>query len=477
MRFVKITLLASLALAVLPLSANAATPEQQAFLNVAGPAARSVKAEYNIPASVTAAQAALESRWGDSGLSTKDKNYFGFKCTAPNNPGPIAIGCAPYQTTECTPTCHPVTAYFRRYASMTDSFRDYGRLLTTSANYAHALPYRNDPDEFIRRVAQKYATDPNYAGKVITVMRTHNLYALDSMPAPDVDQAGPALHEVRNVDGSWTGFAPLGADARDVAVATLPDGSSQVVIIGADDVVYHRARLADGSWTPFYALNGAGTDTAAKGKKISIAGFADGSAHVVIIGWDGNAYHRVRAADGSWTPFAPLGSQARDVSITSLPDGSAQVVILGGDDVVYHRVRAADGTWTPFAALNGAGTGAAAKGKKVSVSGAAGGSAHVVIVGWDGNAYHRVRAAAGSWTEFAALGIAAKDVTVAALADGSAQVAVIGGDDVVHHRVRAADGSWTPFSPVWGFGANAKGRKVSMAGAADGGAHLVIASF
>jgi len=66
---------------------------------------------------------------------------------------------------------------------------------------------------------------------------------------------------------------------------------------------------------------------------------------------------------------------------------------------------------------------------------------------------------------------------VAALADGSAQVAVIGGDDVVHHRVRAADGSWTSFSPVWGFGANAKGRKVSMAGAADGSAHLVITSF
>jgi len=157
--------------------ADATAAQENAFLDVAGPAAIAVRGEYGIPASVTAGQAALESDWGTSGLSTRDKNYFGFKCVSPGDPGPIAIGCNPWPTQECTPSCHTVTGYFRVYRSMTDSFRDYGRLLTTSSRYAVALPFRNDPDEFIRRVAGAgYATDPNYAGKVITIMRTHNLY-------------------------------------------------------------------------------------------------------------------------------------------------------------------------------------------------------------------------------------------------------------------------------------------------------------
>src|SRR5262249_31369259 len=61
----------------------------------------------------------------------------------------------------------------------TDSFRDYGRLLTTSPIYAGALKYRHDADAFIKAIAPHYATDPNYAGKVIATMKAHNLYALD----------------------------------------------------------------------------------------------------------------------------------------------------------------------------------------------------------------------------------------------------------------------------------------------------------
>ncbi len=311
----------------------------------------------------------------------------------------------------------------------------------------------------------------SYAG-TYTPIRYDNI-----VDTPVGEPAGPVLHEMRNVDGSWTGFAPLGADAKDVAITALADGTAQAVIIGGGDVVYHRARLADGSWTPFYALNGAGTGAAAKGKKVAIAAGADGSAHVVIVGWDGNAYHRVRAADGSWTDFAPLGSQAHDVAITGAADGSAQVVITGGDDVVYHRVRAADGSWTGFAALNGAGTGSAAKAKKVSIAAGTDGSAQLAIVGWDDRAYHRVRAADGSWTEFAQFGPAVKDVAIAGLPDGSAQVVVSGADDVISHRVRAANGSWTDFAALWGFGANAKGRQVAIAGAADGTAHVVITSL
>jgi flagellum-specific peptidoglycan hydrolase FlgJ len=153
---------------------------QEAYVGAAGPIALRIHAAYDIPASVTVAQSILESNWGRSKLSTAERNYFGFKCVTPTSPGPLALRCARYPTTECIPApCHPVDAFFRSYASVDDSFRDYGRLLTTSSNYAAALPARSDPDAFIRAVARKYATDPEYANKVIRLMDLYDLRRFD----------------------------------------------------------------------------------------------------------------------------------------------------------------------------------------------------------------------------------------------------------------------------------------------------------
>ncbi|MGW5719751.1 glucosaminidase domain-containing protein [Amycolatopsis sp. NPDC003865] len=154
---------------------------QEAYVDSTSPIARAIHAAYDIPASVTVAQSILESNWGRSKLSVNELNYFGFKCVTPASPGPIAVRCARYPTTECVPSpCHPVDAFFRSYASVSDSFRDYGRLLTTSANYAAALPVRDDPDAFVRAVARKYATDPEYADKVIRLMDLYDLRRFDA---------------------------------------------------------------------------------------------------------------------------------------------------------------------------------------------------------------------------------------------------------------------------------------------------------
>jgi flagellum-specific peptidoglycan hydrolase FlgJ len=158
------------------LEPGAADPE---YLAAVKPVAQAVAGEYGIPASVTAAQSILESGWGESALAVAHRNFFGFKCVS-GRPGPIASRCHEYPTTECTPECQPATAAFRVYPSMKDSFRDYGRLISTSGYYAHALPFADDAKVFIREVAKSYATDPKYAGKVIRLMDQHDLYRLDS---------------------------------------------------------------------------------------------------------------------------------------------------------------------------------------------------------------------------------------------------------------------------------------------------------
>ncbi|WP_328990957.1 sporangiospore maturation cell wall hydrolase GsmA [Kribbella sp. NBC_01245] len=177
-RLVTTALLALTALVTLP-AAPAAADAHSDFINAAGPPAQASRAEFGVPASVTVAQAILESGWGQSALAVEDKNYFGIKCGS-SGPGPIAIGCVTRPTTECTPTCHTVYASFRRYASMLDSFRDHGAFLRNNPRYANAFNYTNNPNQFVEEIRKAgYATDPAYTSKVVNLMTTYNLYRFD----------------------------------------------------------------------------------------------------------------------------------------------------------------------------------------------------------------------------------------------------------------------------------------------------------
>ena len=98
---------------------------------------------YGVPASVTIAQAILESAWGRSELAARANNYFGIKCSATTSPH--QIGCVDRDTWEHIDGRDvTVTASFRRYASMTDSFLDHG-LFLTKPRYAHAMAATDKP--------------------------------------------------------------------------------------------------------------------------------------------------------------------------------------------------------------------------------------------------------------------------------------------------------------------------------------------
>ncbi len=149
------------------------------FIAAAATAAQQTQRDYHAPSSITIAQAILESGWGDSALSYYDKNYFGMKCSTP---GSFAVGCRAHATSECTPTgaCFGTTASFRVYASVTNSFKDHGSLLATSATYATARLYVSNPNLYaIALQNAHYATDPAYAAKLTAIMVKYNLYQYD----------------------------------------------------------------------------------------------------------------------------------------------------------------------------------------------------------------------------------------------------------------------------------------------------------
>lgn len=150
------------------------TPSE--FIEYAALPAQEGMAEYDVPASVSMAQAIVESNWAQSELTEKGLNYFGIKCAGES---PYATGCLERPTQECDEdgTCAETVAKFRTYESAEDSFRDHGHFLTTNPRYEDAFDHVDDPDQFAIEIAEAgYATDPAYADKLIGLMQQYDLY-------------------------------------------------------------------------------------------------------------------------------------------------------------------------------------------------------------------------------------------------------------------------------------------------------------
>lgn len=149
------------------------------FIEYAALPAQEGMQEFGVPASVSLAQAIVESNWAQSELTVEGLNYFGIKCAGES---PYAIGCLERPTQECDENgfCAQTTAKFRTYASAEDSFRDHGHFLTTNPRYEEAFDYADEPDQFAAAIAQAgYATDPGYAAKLIELMKQYDLYKYD----------------------------------------------------------------------------------------------------------------------------------------------------------------------------------------------------------------------------------------------------------------------------------------------------------
>jgi flagellar protein FlgJ len=156
------------------------TAEQIAFLNtVAGPAMQAYT-ETRVPASVTIAQAILESGWGRGDIPRTAHNYFGAKCNG-GVQGPIATGCRSFPTKECNASgCYDTTGSFRVYTSILDSLRDHTKALATTTRYAPAFAYSTDANKFAAEIHKAgYATDPNYTTLLTNIMIKYDLYRYD----------------------------------------------------------------------------------------------------------------------------------------------------------------------------------------------------------------------------------------------------------------------------------------------------------
>ena len=151
------------------------TPQE--FIAEIGPGAKQSNIDTGVPASITIAQGALESGWGRSGLAMQCKNLFGIKCS------PKWTGkCQNWPTKEWSAKrgWYEVEAPFRVYPNWVASLNDHAQFFFVNSRYAPALAVRGDSNKWARQIqACGYATDPNYANKLIQIAQRFNLYFWD----------------------------------------------------------------------------------------------------------------------------------------------------------------------------------------------------------------------------------------------------------------------------------------------------------
>jgi hypothetical protein len=135
-------------------------------------AAQTSHRRWNIPASVSLAQWALESNWGRQ-MPTGSNNPFGIKAAA-GQPYVEATTREVIRGKSVT-----VAARFRKFASINEAFDQHGQLLATAPPYARARALVANPDAFADALTGVYATDPNYGTALKRIMKTYNLYQYD----------------------------------------------------------------------------------------------------------------------------------------------------------------------------------------------------------------------------------------------------------------------------------------------------------
>jgi flagellum-specific peptidoglycan hydrolase FlgJ len=123
-----------------------------------------------VPASITLAQAALESGWGESALTKQANNFFGIK---------TGIGWTGETINFPTPDDPTPTSDFRKYSSPRESFHDHSLFLQNNHRYASLF----NTDSYVNWAdglqLAGYGGTGYYGSTLIKMIEQYNLHQYD----------------------------------------------------------------------------------------------------------------------------------------------------------------------------------------------------------------------------------------------------------------------------------------------------------
>lgn len=152
------------------------TTEQKQFIEKVGRMAQEDMGRTGVLASLTTAQAILESGWGTSELCRNANALFGIKAD-----GRWSGRVYSKETQECYDgvTYTTVTALFRAYGSWEESIADHSAFLRAGSRYKAVIGETDHKAACKAIKAAGYATDPFYAEKLISIIEENGLTAYD----------------------------------------------------------------------------------------------------------------------------------------------------------------------------------------------------------------------------------------------------------------------------------------------------------
>jgi len=194
--------------------------------------------EYNIPASITLAQGILESGNGESKLAIKSNNHFGIKCHSD------WVGGRTYHDDDEKGEC------FRVYDHPRDSYEDHSKFLLRNR---YSMLFDLDLDDYkgwakgLKKCG--YATNPQYADRLITLIERHNLNVLDLKGHDALAHVGrrESIADSENVREQQVISDRLGSESKSISARKSHENTGGVRRIRTTDhgIQYAFARKGD----------------------------------------------------------------------------------------------------------------------------------------------------------------------------------------------------------------------------------------
>jgi len=155
---------------------TAAFDDVQSFIEQLYPAAQQAAAELGIDPKALLAQAAIETGWGQQMIHNtsgqNSYNLFGIKADRRWQGDRAMVDTIEFEQGVAATKKAP----FRMYDSFADSMQDYVSFVQQNTRYEEAVKQSQSPQDYFSELQKAgYATDPNYANKVISVFEGEQL--------------------------------------------------------------------------------------------------------------------------------------------------------------------------------------------------------------------------------------------------------------------------------------------------------------
>lgn len=160
------------------------------FIKLLKPDALKIQKEHGIPAAAIIAQAALETGWlkhpiKDKYTGRNSYNLFGIKHHGQGDY--VVINTHEYEDGKKI----VIEDKFKAYSSYKESILGHMEFLFDNPRYKKTLE-ADDPREFVRELQKAgYATDPDYAKKLISIMENYDLIKLTNKKEQKFNDVSP----------------------------------------------------------------------------------------------------------------------------------------------------------------------------------------------------------------------------------------------------------------------------------------------